>query len=294
MKNTKKIFIVTSILCVNFVGWLPFVSYAAGEYNTYCSGCHGNLSALTSGSSKVRAANNLVYLNAIINGGMPASGVSAANRALVVADIANNAPAGVLAAPTITSAAPPATGTVGVVYNHTYTATGTPAFGFGGNFGAGPNLPNGFKLNAGTLPPGLSLNGVTGALTGTPTTAGTYVGSVIVSNNINPAKIQNFSITINAANTPPAITSAAPPKTGTLGVTYSHTFTATGNPKPTFAVTVGTLPPGLQLNATTGVISGVPTTDGKYVGTITASNGVNPPATQSFTVTVSVFANGFE
>ena len=51
---------------------------------------------------------------------------------------------------------------------------------------------------------------------------------------------------------------------------------------------IGNLPPGVSLNATTGVLSGTPGagTAGTYPLTITATNGVNPDATQSFTLTV--------
>jgi len=47
---------------------------------------------------------------------------------------------------------------------------------------------------------------------------------------------------------------------GVVGSSYSFTLTATGGILPyTFAVATGTLPTGLSLNASTGVISGIPT-----------------------------------
>jgi alpha-tubulin suppressor-like RCC1 family protein len=85
----------------------------------------------------------------------------------------------------------------------------------------------------------------------------------------------------------PAITSAA---TASFSVNTAGTFTATatGSPAPTFSVTAGTFPPWATLNATTGVISGTPTnTSGApFNFVLQASNGVNPVATQSFTLAV--------
>ena len=52
-----------------------------------------------------------------------------------------------------------------------------------------------------------------------------------------------------------------PPDTGTVGTAYSYTFTASGIPAPTFAVSSGSLPAGLNLNSF-GVLSGTPTSPG--------------------------------
>ncbi len=83
----------------------------------------------------------------------------------------------------------------------------------------------------------------------------------------------------------PVVTSApAPP--ATIGSPYSHTVTASGDPGPTFAVTAGSLPPGLTLDPDSGRITGTPTTPGTYTGTITASNGVFADATQNFSIRV--------
>ena len=54
-------------------------------------------------------------------------------------------------------------------------------------------------MTAGTLPPGLSLNGTTGVLAGTPTTPGVYSGiQVMASNGVSPnATSQTFSLRVN-------------------------------------------------------------------------------------------------
>jgi uncharacterized delta-60 repeat protein len=87
--------------------------------------------------------------------------------------------------------------------------------------------------------------------------------------------------------TPPAITSGAALPPAEAGVNYNHTFTASGYPfAPMFYVAGGTVPPGLTLDATTGVLSGEPTAGGDYAFTVRACNHVAPCDTQEVTLTV--------
>ena len=84
---------------------------------------------------------------------------------------------------------------------------------------------------------------------------------------------------------PPLITSAKPPSTGTVGTPYQHTATSTGTAPITYSASG--LPLGLIMS-TNGIISGIPTTAGSFNGTITASNGTAPNATQSFDITIDL------
>jgi hypothetical protein len=84
----------------------------------------------------------------------------------------------------------------------------------------------------------------------------------------------------------PEITSGTPTDTE-VGADYSYTITASGAPTPTYTVSSGSLPAGLTLDSTTGVISGQPTTPGTSVFDITASNGVSPDATETYSITVA-------
>ncbi|GGM53881.1 ice-binding family protein [Microbacterium saperdae] len=86
--------------------------------------------------------------------------------------------------------------------------------------------------------------------------------------------------------TSPAITSAAPPS-GVVGTDYSHTITSSGTPTSTYTVGSGSLPPGLTLNETTGVLSGQPTTSGTYTVTVVVTNGTQPDATVTYELTVA-------
>ena len=90
-----------------------------------------------------------------------------------------------------------------------------------------------------------------------------------------------------------AFVGSAPVITGPTGASFevgtfaSVTIFATGAPAPTFAITAGTLPGGVNLSAD-GVLSGAPApgTGGEYPVTITASNGVVSDASLAFALTV--------
>ena len=86
--------------------------------------------------------------------------------------------------------------------------------------------------------------------------------------------------------TAPAVTSAAA-ATFATGIAGSFQVVATGYPAPTFSAS-GTLPAGVTLS-TGGLLSGTPAAGsaGTYVLTVTATNGINPAATQAFTLTVA-------
>lgn len=160
---------------------------------------------------------------------------------------------------------PSTTFTFGSPGSFQFTATGQPTPSYS---------------TASPLPTGVTLSG-SGLLSGTPTQSGSFPLTVAAS-NAGGSSTQNFTLTVNQA---PAFTSA---NTATFVVAQPGTFnvTATGYPTTmTYTVTSGNPPTGVTL-APTGLMSGTATSAGTYNFTITASNGVNPSATQDFTLTV--------
>jgi hypothetical protein len=83
------------------------------------------------------------------------------------------------------------------------------------------------------------------------------------------------------------ITSSLP--SGTGGSAYSQTLQASGGTTPyTWSITSGSLPTGLSLNSSTGVISGIPTTGGTFSFTIQLKDASNQTATKSLSITINV------
>jgi len=74
----------------------------------------------------------------------------------------------------------------------------------------------------------------------------------------------------------------------TVGVTVNTTLSVSGGTAPyTFAVTAGTLPPGLFLNVFTGQLFGTPTTAGIYNFQVSATDSTSCSTTAPYRVTVS-------
>jgi len=142
-----------------------------------------------------------------------------------------------------------------------------------------------WSVTAGTLPNGLSLNTSSGAITGTPTATGTSNITVQVKDANSNTATKALSITINA---PPSITTTSPLPAGTQNTNYSTTLAATGGTTPyTWSVTVGTLPSGLSLNASSGAITGEPTATGTSNITVQVKDANTSAATKALSITIN-------
>jgi hypothetical protein len=169
----------------------------------------------------------------------------------------------------------PNSGEVGVAYTTTLTATGGTA-------------PLKLSIAAGSLPPGLTFNAQNGTISGTPTATGTYnfVAQVVDSSAVPNTISANESITIVAQGAALMVIGGNPPS-GIVGTPYSAGLQASGGTQPyTWSIVAGSLPAGLTLSPSTGIISGVPTTQGTSPFTAQAQDSVGAKATGSFSITV--------
>ncbi len=134
------------------------------------------------------------------------------------------------------------------------------------------------------LPAGLSLNASTGVITGVPTEPGISNVTLTLANSAG-SSTGSLMITINSSALAPVITNT-PIATGTAGTAFS--FTLTGSNTPTsFTIVSGTLPTGLSLNATSGVISGTPSAPAQarvWVAAANAAGGRGPAVEMLFDI----------
>ncbi len=122
----------------------------------------------------------------------------------------------------------------------------------------GGNAPLTWALTAGGLPPGLTLDGLTGIISGTPTASGVFSFSVSLTDTSAPTPsvaFRNLSITIVT----PLVITTTTLADGVVGASYTQTLAASGgDANYNWSLSSGTLPAGLSLS-TSGVISGTPT-----------------------------------
>ncbi len=139
-----------------------------------------------------------------------------------------------------------------------------------------------FSLISGNLPSGLTLNTSTGLISGFPLATGTFNFTIKALTGNGCSGTQPFSLTINC----PAIALSTLP-TPTPGSVYRQTVTVTpAGSGYSFAISAGTLPTGLMLNAATGVISGTPSSAGTFNFTITATGFGNCTGARAYSFTL--------
>jgi hypothetical protein len=159
-----------------------------------------------------------------------------------------------------------AIGRQGAFFSFTNTATGTKPITFG----------------ADGLPAGLSLEPTNGVISGIPAVMGVFNVAVYAT---NAALTTTGKLTITLTTGVPGITSKLSAG-GKQGQNFTYTITASNNPA-SFSCSV--LPDGLNLNPTTGVISGPPIVSGTFPLTIGAANQYGSDSRQlTLTITSSV------
>lgn len=169
-----------------------------------------------------------------------------------------------------------------------------PQIVYAANVVVGGGLPPfKFKIETGSLPTGLTLNLETGVISGTPTlaTAGTSYGiSVNVTDSLENSLTKVYYGTVGNVHVPIATMnfplSSLPQPTPRLS--YQTYMSVTGGKAPiTYALETGsTLPAGLTLTASTGLISGTPadSVSGQaYSFSIVATDSLGSQVTKSYT-----------
>jgi len=155
-------------------------------------------------------------------------------------------------------------------------ASGTFGFAFNYQIVAG-NSPTSYGATG--LPSGLSVNTLTGLISGTPAQSGTF-NSSISAINIGGTGSATLVLTI-LPPPPPGITSSTA-ASGTFGLAFNYQITATNSPA-SYGATG--LPSGLSVSNSTGLISGTPAQTGTFTPTI---NAINIGGTGSATLILTI------
>ncbi|GEM_PF-745316 len=168
--------------------------------------------------------------------------------------------------------------TVGAPFNHTLQATGG-------------TTPYNWAIASGALPSGLTLNGATGVIAGSPTTAGSSTFTVQLRDAQERNAQRAITITVTTPAPPPIppldITTASLPGV-TINTSYNAQLAATGGSSPyTWAIASGALPNGLTLNATSGSITGTATTPGNFLFTVRVTDTASRTAQKPLAITVN-------
>src|SRR5277367_1189358 len=143
-------------------------------------------------------------------------------------------------------------GSNGVAYNQTIITSGGVA-------------PITYSVGSGTLPAGLKLNNV-GTIIGTPSSTGTSNFTINATDfGTPPLTVPSPLYTVTITPPPPLSITSTAIANGFTGTAYASSIASSGGVSPlTWFVPPGTLPPGLELNTSSGLISGTPTTAGVY------------------------------
>jgi type II secretory pathway pseudopilin PulG len=126
-------------------------------------------------------------------------------------------------------------------------------------------LPRTWTTTTG-LPAGLSLAPGTGAVSGTPTTVGSSAVTIVVTDRDN----KTDDLTFTWAIAQPPVPTSPGDQTSRVGTQVTLPVPVTGGHSPRSFSATG-LPPGLSINAATGVITGNPTTEAQTLRPVTVT-----------------------
>uniref|UniRef100_UPI0035BF0FFF beta strand repeat-containing protein n=1 Tax=Pseudomonas protegens TaxID=380021 RepID=UPI0035BF0FFF len=245
----------------------------------------------TAGATSVTlTGTNLTGATAVSFGGTSATGYIVNNATTITATTPAHAAGAVNVV--VTTPGGTATLTNGYTYNVPPPTVGPVSATVAANSSANPIT---LSLSGGAAS---SVAVATAASHGTATASGTsitytptagYSGSdsftYTATNASGTSSPATVTITVSAPTL--AITPTTLPD-GIQGTAYNQTVTATGGTTPyTYAISAGSLPAGLSLNTSSGVISGTPTVSGTFNLTVTATDANSATGSRAYTLQIN-------
>lgn len=154
---------------------------------------------------------------------------------------------------------------------------------------SGGRAPYHWSVKSGKLPPGLTLDKVSGMITGTPTRRGKFALTIRLTDSTKPAReVALAPITITISKKPPLTVSKPALPLATQGISYLATLHATGGDAPYFwTLSSGSLPAGLELDSSGGIF-GTPTGKGTRSFTVAVTDSAVRPVTAKLRITMTI------
>ena len=150
-----------------------------------------------------------------------------------------------------------------------------------------------YDVTAGSAPPGVSVSS-SGLIFGTPTQVGRYKFYITVhdipewdggASWCTDDTVSSSEFAINVVQSLQIVQRQSALTPAQVSVPYSLQFTTIGGTPTSWSVSSGTVPRGLTLDSSRGLLSGTPTTAGEYPFKITATSGKSSD-TQTYQLTV--------
>jgi len=197
-------------------------------------------------------------------------------------------------APTLVTAVPTQSGTQGQAFSYV-----VPAATFA-DVDVGDTLTYSLKRADGTaLPAWLTFNASTRTLTGTPANAdvGSLSLKVTATDVAGAAASSTFTLNVANVNDAPVVANAIPDQSATPGTAFSYVVAATAFSDPDVGDTLSytatlsdgsALPAWLSFNPTTRTFSGTPSATGTIAVKVTAKDGGNLTASDTFNIAVAI------
>ncbi|MEK6302789.1 MAG: putative Ig domain-containing protein, partial [Acidobacteriota bacterium] len=147
---------------------------------------------------------------------------------------------------------------------------GTPAFSW--------------AIVSGSLPPGMTMNSTSGMVSGVPSASGSW--SIIVRVTDADGDWDQATFGIDVVTSTVIIGNTKTPESE-VGLPFNFQFAASGGAAPYgWVVLAGSLPPGLVLNADTGLISGKPAESGNFTFTVRSTDAHGIAGNKSLSITI--------
>jgi hypothetical protein len=170
-------------------------------------------------------------------------------------------------------------GQVGATYSSMIQATGG-------------TTPYHWSIASGALPGGLTMSATTGTVSGAPTISGSSTFTAKVTDSTSPTAqtaTKSLTITVASASGPVQITTSSL-ASGHVAVPYSTALAAIDGIAPyKWSITSGALPAGLTL-ASSGTVSGTPTTSGTFSFTAHVADSASSPTSASCNLSITIAA----